>query len=78
MDMHQQMAATLDTVVAEIRGIQRDARAKGFTERPRWPMIILRSPKGWTGPKAVDGKQIEGTCRSHQVPIGDMSPSRAT
>ena len=73
MDMHQQMAGTLDTVVAEIRGIQRDARAKGFTERPRWPMIILRSPKGWTGPKAVDGKQIEGTFRSHQVPIGDMS-----
>jgi xylulose-5-phosphate/fructose-6-phosphate phosphoketolase len=73
MDMHQQMAGTLDTVVAEIRGIQRDARAKGFTERPRWPMIILRSPKGWTGPKTVDGKQTEGTCRSHQVPIDDMS-----
>ena len=61
MDMHQQMAATLETVVAEIRGIQRDARANGFTERPRWPMIILRSPKGWTGPKVVDGKQTEGT-----------------
>jgi xylulose-5-phosphate/fructose-6-phosphate phosphoketolase len=72
MDMHQQMAATLDTVVAAIRGIQRAARVKGFTGRPRWPMIILRSPKGWTGPKAVDGKQVEGTCRSHQVPIGDM------
>ena len=73
MDMHRDMAATLDTVVAEIRRIQRDARANGFTERPRWPMIILRSPKGWTGPKEVDGKQSEGTFRSHQVPMGDMS-----
>ena len=60
-------------VLAESRGIQRDARVKGFTERPRWPMIILRSPKGWTGPKTVDGKQIEGTFRSHQVPISDMT-----
>ena len=73
MDMHQRMAATLDTVVAEIRGIQRDARANGFTVRPRWPMIILRSPKGWTGPRVVDGKQTEGTFRSHQVPMGEMS-----
>jgi xylulose-5-phosphate/fructose-6-phosphate phosphoketolase len=73
MAMHQRMAAALDTVVKEIRGIQRDARANGFTARPRWPMIILRSPKGWTGPKVVDGKQTEGTFRSHQVPMGDMS-----
>jgi xylulose-5-phosphate/fructose-6-phosphate phosphoketolase len=73
MEMHQRMAATLDTVVAEIRRIQHDARANGFTERPRWPMIVLRSPKGWTGPKVVDGKQTEGTFRSHQVPMGDMS-----
>ena len=73
MDMHQRMAATLDTVVADIRGIQRDARANGFTVRPRWPMIILRSPKGWTGPAVVDGQQTEGTFRSHQVPMGDMS-----
>jgi xylulose-5-phosphate/fructose-6-phosphate phosphoketolase len=73
MEMHQRMAATLDSVVAEIRGIQSDARANGFRERPRWPMIILRSPKGWTGPKVVDGKQTEGTFRSHQVPMGDMS-----
>ena len=73
MDMHQRMAATLDTVVAEIGRIQRDARATGFTKRPRWPMIILRSPKGWTGPKVVDGKQTEGTFRSHQVPMGEMS-----
>ncbi|MGB5450683.1 MAG: phosphoketolase family protein, partial [Sedimenticolaceae bacterium] len=67
--MHQLMAATLDTVVADIQRIQRDARAKGFGERPRWPMIILRSPKGWTGPETVDGKPIEGTFRAHQVPV---------
>ncbi len=73
MAMHQLMAATLDTVVADIQRIQRDARAGGFKERPRWPMIILRSPKGWTGPKAVDGKPTEGTFRSHQVPMGEMS-----
>ncbi|MEK6592465.1 MAG: phosphoketolase family protein [Pseudomonadota bacterium] len=71
--MHQLMAATLDMVVAGIRRIQRDARTKGFKARPRWPMIILRSPKGWTGPKVVDGKPAEGTFRSHQVPMGDMS-----
>jgi xylulose-5-phosphate/fructose-6-phosphate phosphoketolase len=73
MEMHQLMAATLDTVVAEIQRIQRDARKHGFKERPRWPMIILRSPKGWTGPKIVDGKPTEGTFRSHQVPMGDIS-----
>ncbi|MDO8944906.1 MAG: phosphoketolase family protein, partial [Desulfobacterales bacterium] len=71
--MHQLMAATLDTVIAAIQHIQRDARAKGFKTRPRWPMIILRSPKGWTGPKAVDGKPTEGAFRSHQVPMGEMS-----
>ncbi|MGZ8452013.1 MAG: phosphoketolase family protein, partial [Candidatus Binatia bacterium] len=71
--MHQLMAATLDVVVADIRRIQRDARANGYKSRPRWPMIILRSPKGWTGPKMVDGKPSEGTSRSHQVPMGDMS-----
>jgi xylulose-5-phosphate/fructose-6-phosphate phosphoketolase len=73
VNMHQLMAATLDAVVADIRRIQRDTRAKGFKTRPRWPMIILRSPKGWTGPKSVDGKPAEGTFRSHQVPMGDMS-----
>ena len=71
--MHQQMAATLDVVVADIKKIQREARTKGFKKRPRWPMIVLRSPKGWTGPKVVDGKRSEGTFRSHQVPMGDMS-----
>ena len=73
MEMHQLMAATLDAVVKDIERIQRDARKNGFASRPRWPMIILRSPKGWTGPKVVDGKQIEGTFRAHQVPMGEMS-----
>ncbi len=73
MEMHQLMAATLDTVIAEIQRIQGDARQNGFKERPSWPMIILRSPKGWTGPKVVDGKATEGTFRSHQVPMGEMS-----
>jgi xylulose-5-phosphate/fructose-6-phosphate phosphoketolase len=71
--MHQQMAATLDAVMGDIKKIQRDARTQGFKKRPRWPMIVLRSPKGWTGPKVVDGKRTEGTFRSHQVPMGDMS-----
>ena len=73
MAMHQLMATTLDTVVSEIQRIQRGARQNGFRERPRWPMIILRTPKGWTGPKIVDGKKTEDTFRSHQVPMGDMS-----
>ena len=73
MDVHQSMASTLDTVVAEIRRIQLDARTNGFTQRPRWPMIILRTPKGWTGPREVDGKQTEGSFRSHQVPMAAMS-----
>jgi xylulose-5-phosphate/fructose-6-phosphate phosphoketolase len=67
--MHEQMAATLDTVIAEIREIQRAAREGDDTSRPRWPMIVLRSPKGWTGPKMVDGQQVEGTFRAHQVPL---------
>src|SRR5206468_1305609 len=71
--MHQRMAATLDAVVADIKTIQRAARTKGFKKRSRWPMIVLRSPKGWTGPKVVDGQPTEGTFRSHQVPMGDMT-----
>jgi len=71
--MHQQMAATLDVVTAEIKAIQAEARSSGVATRPRWPMIILRSPKGWTGPKEVDGKKAEGYWRSHQVPFSDMS-----
>ena len=67
--MHQLMAGTLDTVIEEILEIRRNARQHGDSTRPRWPMIVLRSPKGWTGPKLVDGIQIEGTFRSHQVPL---------
>ena len=70
--MHQLMAETLDKCVAEIKSIQADARKNGFTKRPRWPMIVLRTPKGWTGPKEVDGLKIEGNFRAHQVPMGDM------
>ena len=69
--MHQAMAVALDMVVAEIKKIQRDARIDNSTVRPHWPMIVLGSPKGWTGPKLVDGLQIEGTFRSHQVPLSD-------
>ena len=69
--MHQAMAATLDIVVAEIKTIQQRARVDGDLTRPRWPMIVLKSPKGWTGPKIVDGLQIEGTFRAHQVPLSD-------
>ncbi len=68
-DMHQLMAGTLDGAIESIQQIQSHARDRGDTTRPRWPMIVLRSPKGWTGPKVVDGLQIEGTFRSHQVPI---------
>lgn len=70
--MHQLMAANLETVLAEIQAIQRDARA-GFQQRPRWPMIVLRTPKGWTGPKVVDGKPAEGSFRSHQVPLAQLA-----
>jgi xylulose-5-phosphate/fructose-6-phosphate phosphoketolase len=68
--MHPKMAATLDTVYARIRAIQAGARSGNVTERvPHWPMIVLRSPKGWTGPKEVDGKKVEGFWRAHQVPV---------
>jgi len=69
--MHEAMAATLDTAIERIRQIQQDARVNGNIARPRWPMIVLNSPKGWTGPKIVDGLQVEGTFRAHQVPISD-------
>ena len=71
--MHQAMAAALDRAFAEIKAIQQAAREGGKSERPHWPMIVLRSPKGWTGPKTVDGKPCEGTWRAHQVPFSDMS-----
>jgi len=67
--MHQQMAAALDECMAEIRSIWSAAREQGVTERPLWPMIVLRSPKGWTGPAEVDGHQVEGSWRAHQVPL---------
>jgi xylulose-5-phosphate/fructose-6-phosphate phosphoketolase len=71
--MHQLMAATLDHIIEEIRAIQRDARSqKKAGGVAAWPMIVLRSPKGWTGPKTVDGKQVEGTWRAHQVPVADI------
>ncbi|HLW23386.1 MAG TPA: phosphoketolase family protein, partial [Steroidobacteraceae bacterium] len=71
MPMHAAMCETLDRVIESIRQIQRRARTDGLDERPRWPMIVLDSPKGWTGPKVIDGKPIEGNFRSHQVPITD-------
>ena len=71
--MHQQMAATLDWAIREIKRIQQHARTTGDTTRPRWPMIVLRSPKGWTGPKEVDGNPVEDCFRAHQVPIS-MGP----
>jgi len=70
--MHQQMAATVERCVLEIRAIQKKARSTGKPERPRWPMIILRSPKGWTGPKEVDGHKVENFWRAHQVPVLDI------
>jgi xylulose-5-phosphate/fructose-6-phosphate phosphoketolase len=70
-EVHQLMAGILDTIVAEIRDIQTEARTSGSRRRPEWPMIVLRTPKGWTGPEVVDGLPVEGTFRSHQVPISD-------
>jgi len=72
-DVHQQLATTLDTIVEEIRQIQKEARTAGFTQRPTWPMIVFRTPKGWTGPKTVDGVQVEGTWRAHQVPLSELA-----
>jgi len=67
--MHQAMAATLEHCITEIRAIQKEARENGFKKRPRWPMIVLRSPKGWTGPEEINGKKLEGSWRAHQVPL---------
>jgi xylulose-5-phosphate/fructose-6-phosphate phosphoketolase len=71
--MHEQMAAALDAVIERIRAIQRESRAGSAPRRPRWPMIVLRSPKGWTGPKEVDGKKTEDFWRSHQVPLAEVA-----
>jgi xylulose-5-phosphate/fructose-6-phosphate phosphoketolase len=75
--MHQLMAAELEKVFSEIHDIQNEARQKGFKKRPLWPMIVFRSPKGWTGPKVVDGLQVEGTFRAHQVPVAEMKANPA-
>ena len=71
--MHRLMAETLDTVTTRIRSIQEEARAAASPTRPRWPMIVLRTPKGWTGPKEVDGRKTEGSWRSHQVPLAELA-----
>jgi xylulose-5-phosphate/fructose-6-phosphate phosphoketolase len=76
--MHQQMAATLEKCILEIRSIQSNARSAGTFERPRWPMIVLRSPKGWTGPKEVNGHKVENFWRAHQVPILDPATNPAS
>lgn len=75
--MHQAMAATLDTVIAEIKQIQQAARSGGPIVRPKWPMIVLRSPKGWTAPAEIDGRKVEDFWRSHQVPMADMHTNPA-
>ncbi len=71
--VHRQMAMTLDQVLADIKSIQHTARAQDKPTRPRWPMIVMITPKGWTGPKQVDGLPVEGTWRSHQVPFHDTA-----
>jgi xylulose-5-phosphate/fructose-6-phosphate phosphoketolase len=75
--MHQEMAATLDRAIDEIRALQRKARQTNTPARPRWPVIVLRSPKGWTGPKELEGHKLEGSWRSHQVPFGDARTNAA-
>jgi xylulose-5-phosphate/fructose-6-phosphate phosphoketolase len=75
--MHQLMAATLDSVIADIQRIQAEARQNDFTQRPRWPMIVLRTPKGWTCPQEIDGRRTEGYWRAHQVPMGEMHENPA-
>ena len=75
--MHQRMAQVIDGALDRIADIQRDARNAGKVRRPRWPMIVLRSPKGWTGPKEVDGKKVEGFWRAHQVPVEPVKTNPA-
>ena len=72
-DVHQQMAGTMDAAIADIKRIQQDARENGNSERPAWPMIVMKTPKGWTGPKEVDGQKTEDYWRSHQVPMAEMA-----
>ena len=73
LEVHQIMAEAMEKAISEIREIQAKIRAKGFTKRPMWPMIVMRTPKGWTGPKEVDGLPVEGTWRSHQVPLAELA-----
>jgi xylulose-5-phosphate/fructose-6-phosphate phosphoketolase len=75
--MHQKMAATMEICVSEIRAIQEEARRTGVAKRPRWPMVILRTPKGWTSPKEIDGHRLEGFWRAHQIPIPDVAGNPA-
>ncbi|HTG99242.1 MAG TPA: phosphoketolase family protein [Vicinamibacterales bacterium] len=76
-EMHQKMASTLDRAIGEIRALQKAARASNNPVRPRWPMIVLRSPKGWTGPREIKGHKVEGSWRSHQVPFADVRDNPA-
>jgi xylulose-5-phosphate/fructose-6-phosphate phosphoketolase len=75
--MHQKMAATLEACIRQVRSIQEEARHSGVAKRPRWPMVILRTPKGWTAPKEIDGHKLEGFWRAHQVPIPDVASNPA-
>ena len=77
MGMHQRMAALLENIVGEIRQLQKAARTQRTVQRPVWPLIVLRTPKGWTGPKVVDGKPVEGTWRAHQVPLAEVATNPA-
>jgi xylulose-5-phosphate/fructose-6-phosphate phosphoketolase len=70
--LREALRPTLDACFSRIRSIQKEARDKGFAKRPEWPAIVLRTPKGWTGPKVVDGLPIEGTFRAHQVPLANV------
>jgi xylulose-5-phosphate/fructose-6-phosphate phosphoketolase len=76
--MHQKMAATVEKCIQQIKAIQKEARTTGKPDRPRWPMIVLRSPKGWTCPKFVDGHKVEGFWRAHQVPVLDVQIQSGT
>ena len=76
-EVHELLATTLDIIIEEIKAIQEEARANGFTKRPAWPIIIFSTPKGWTGPREVDGIKIEGTWRSHQVPLSALAEKPA-
>ncbi len=77
MQVHRDMAATMETAILKIRAIQKAAREGTLTERPVWPAIVMRTPKGWTGPKVVDGKPVEGTFRAHQVPVEEVKTNPA-